>query len=331
MITSLSIQSYFVHQIMKLAGIHHITAIASDPQRNIDFYSGVLGLRLVKQTVNFDDPGTYHFYYGDERGTPGTILTFFPWPNARPGKRGAGQATSVAFRVPEGSLGYWYARLKEFDTSVEEPGTRPDGLEGLTIYDPDGLQLKLVAQDGGDEYAPWTEAPVPTAQAIRGFYGLSLSIAEPEATLTLLREGMKFTPLENMAERIRFQVGDGASTAVVEILPTGDGQPGRIAAGSVHHIAWRTPDDPSQLVWQREISNLGLFVTRVMDRRYFRSIYFREPGGVLFEIATDPPGFALDETFAELGSELRLPPWMEARREEIEDILPEIKIPVKTR
>ncbi|HEV7516823.1 MAG TPA: ring-cleaving dioxygenase [Thermoanaerobaculia bacterium] len=312
------------HQI---AGIHHVTAIARDPQTNADFYTGVLGLRLVKKTVNFDDPGTYHLYYGDEVGRPGTILTFFPWPLARLGSRGAGQATVTAFSVPEGSLGYWTERLLSLGVDFEAPRSRFDE-EVLALRDPDGLLLELVAR-AGDECAPWTGGPVPEAAAVRGFYNVTLTEWNPAVTSELLTETLGFRLLGEEGDRLRFIAGgDGAGGAGsrLDILAAPGAARGVISAGTVHHVAFRAADDAEQLAWQETLAARGLHVTPVQERQYFRSIYFREPGGVLFEIATDAPGFAIDEPVASLGSDLKLPPWLEASRQRIAEALPPLTL-----
>ncbi len=304
----------------QIAGIHHVTAIARDPQANYDFYSGVLGLRLVKKTVNFDDPGTYHFYYGDETGTPGTILTFFPWPMARLGSRGAGQATVTAFSVPEGSLGYWSERLASLGVEAESPHPRFDE-EVLTFRDPDGLLLELVAR-AGDPRTPWAAGPIPERFAARGFYNVTLSEWNPAVTAELLTGTMGFRLVAEEGGRMRLDSGSGGAGSRVDLLATPSAARGVISAGTVHHVAFRTASDAEQLAWQGKLAERGLHVTPVQDRQYFHSIYFREPGGVLFEIATDPPGFTLDEPVAELGSGLKLPPWLEPSRERIAAVLP---------
>ncbi|HZF12496.1 MAG TPA: ring-cleaving dioxygenase [Thermoanaerobaculia bacterium] len=307
----------------QIAGLHHVTAIARDPQANADFYAGVLGLRLVKKTVNFDDPGTYHLYYGDEVGHPGTLLTFFPWPMARLGSRGAGQATVTAFSVPEGSLGFWVERLRSLGVEFDGPEARFDE-EVLTVRDPDGLLLELVAR-AGDERAPWAGGPVPEAFAVRGFYNVTLAEWNPAVTANLLTETMGFRRVAEAGDRIRLATGtraEGGAGSLVDLLATPSASRGVISAGTVHHVAFRAANDTEQLAWQRKLVERGLHVTPVQDRQYFHSIYFREPGGVLFEIATDPPGFTLDEPVETLGSDLKLPPWLESSRPRIEEVLP---------
>ncbi len=297
-----------------IAGIHHVTAMASDPQANVDFYTGVLGLRLVKRTVNFDDPGTYHLYYGDETGRPGTIMTFFPWPMGRRGVQGAGQATVTSFSVPQGSLGYWTERLEKLGVPFEDPRPRFDE-EVLTLLDPDGLKLELVARAKGGGHE------------VRGFDGVTLTEWNPEVTAEVLVGTLGFRAAGQQGDRFRFEAG----TSRVDVVAAPASVRGHISAGTVHHVAWRAADDADQLAWREAVAESGLYVTPVLDRQYFHSIYFREPGGVLFEIATDPPGFTRDELVESLGSSLKLPPWLEPERKRIEQALPPIEVhePVK--
>ena len=324
-----------------IPGIHHVTAIAGDPQANLDFYTRVLGLRLVKKTVNFDDPGSYHFYFGDAAGTPGTILTFFPWPGAYPGRVGDGMAAATAFAIPAASLDYWMERLAGLHDDFDAPKSRL-GDQVLTLRDPDGLILELVA--GEDIPAPpaveantavgdgriensWDYATVPAEHRVRGFHSVTLCVAGLEPTAKLLTETFGYEAAGNEPERLRFRSPAGAHAAVVDLSRQADPPPhGRIGRGTVHHVAFRAKDEQQQLEWREAIAALGFNVTDVLDRQYFRSIYFREPGGVLFEIATDPPGFQTDEAFEELGTHLKLPPWLEPQRQHIERRLPPVSL-----
>jgi catechol 2,3-dioxygenase-like lactoylglutathione lyase family enzyme len=312
--------------VKEILGIHHVTAIASDPQQNIDFYTGLLGLRLVKLTVNYDDPGAYHLYYGDEAGRPGTILTFFAWPGAPKGNRGTQQATATSFSVPEKAFGFWMERFKRHGVSFEEPITRFEE-QVLVFFDPDGLQLELVAHAGAEARSPWKEGPVPSEYAVRGFHSITLAEKEYERTASLLTETLGFRLSHEAGDRLRYEVGSGNAGAQVDVLCLPRERPGRVAVGSVHHVAWRAPNDEQQLAFRQEITKRSYDVTSVIDRTYFHSIYFREPGGVLFEIATDPPGFGVDEPAEQLGSRLMLPPWLEPRRAQLEHELPPLRLP----
>jgi glyoxalase family protein len=312
----------------ELGGIHHVTAIATDPQRNVDFYLKALGLRLLKQTVNFDAPDVYHLYYGDKAGTPGTILTFFPWPGARPGQRGAGQATVTSFSVPEGSIGWWHDRLTDLDVDVSKVATR-SGEAALSLHDPDGLLVELIAHPEADPRPPWEEGPIPPEHAIRGLHSVTMTESGFDDTAELLTGtlGFELVDEDDQLGRFRFEVAEGGPGSIVDVVCSPETEPGLVSAGTVHHVAWRTPDADQQLEWRDDLMGKGLNVTPVLDRQYFRSIYFREPGGVLFEIATDPPGFTVDEPLLELGRRLRLPPWLEPQREAIEASLPPLKLP----
>jgi glyoxalase family protein len=323
---------------MRSAGIHHITAIAGDPQRNLDFYTEALGLRLVKRTVNFDDPGSYHFYFGDNIGTPGTIMTFFPWPGARRGARGSGQVTTVSFAVPRNSMAFWKERLRATHVISEEIEGR-FGSNALRFLDPDGLQLEIivipsnvegsrretfkVTSTGSLDFA--RDDGVPSARAIRGFAAPTLEVRNPEKTEKLLTEilGFEFVAEENNRRRFR---GSGSNASAEIDLVSSEAGFGQIAAGTVHHIAFRAPDDDEQLKVREQLVARGLNVTPVIDRQYFHSIYFREPNGILFEIATDGPGFLIDEPADALGETLKLPPIYESKRSEIERVLPTIHL-----
>jgi glyoxalase family protein len=310
----------------KITGLHHVTAIASDPQRNLDFYIGLLGLRLVKRTVNFDDPGTYHFYFGDARGTPGTILTFFPWPGARRGSRGVAQIETTAFAIARDSAGYWLERFKKQHVTAEKTPAR-FGEEVIRFTDPDGLLLELIASgvEAGASTEFWDDSPVPEEHSLRGFQGVSAALEDYEPTAKLLTESFGYRLVQESGNRFRFAAqSDAGAGRTVDLLYMPEGRAGNVAAGSVHHIAFRAKDAAEQLRWREHLVELGYHVTPVIDRTYFHSIYFREPGGILFEIATDPPGFTLDETIEELGSKLRLPPSMESARTQIEQGLPPI-------
>jgi glyoxalase family protein len=313
---------------MKIAGLHHVTAIASDPQRNLDFYVGLLGLRFVKRTINFDDPGTYHFYFGDRRGTPGTILTFFPWPGLRRGIRGTGQIEATAFAISPDSIGFWLDRFKQQHVTAERASPR-FGEEVIRFTDPDGLLLELIGASALASVDHWADGPVPPEHSLHGFHGVSAALEGYERTARLLTDSFGFRLLSESGNRFRFvSSNDSAPGRIVDLLCLPDTGLGRVAAGSVHHIAFRAKDDAEQLKWREHLVDLGYNVTPVMDRVYFHSIYFREPGGILFEIATEPPGFTLDEKLEELGNHLRLPPWLEPSRSGIEKILPPIEVPL---
>lgn len=307
-------------------GIHHVTAIATDPQRNVDFYLQVLGLRLVKQTVNFDAPDTYHLYYGNEHGSPGTVLTFFPWPGVPAGRRGAGQATTTAFSIPEASLGWWKQRLEQLGVEVMEATTRFEE-DALWFHDPDGLALGLVAHPGTDPRPPWEAGPIPAQHAVRGFHSVELCEHGFEASAGMFADTLGFRLVAEEGQRFRFATGEAGPGAFVDLVCRPEAPQGLVAAGTVHHVAWRAPDDEAQQTWRGQLVGEGVDVTPIIDRNYFQSIYFREPGGVLLEVATDPPGFTVDEPLLELGRSLRLPPWLEPRREEIAAALPPLKVP----
>ncbi|WP_035354446.1 ring-cleaving dioxygenase [Edaphobacter aggregans] len=305
-----------------IVGLHHVTAIASDPQTNLDFYTEVLGLRLVKRTVNFDDPGSYHFYFGDDAGTPGTILTFFPWPNAMRGTPGVGEVTLTAFSAPLSSIDFWEQRLLGFNLPVERSTRFEETV--LTFPDPDGMKIEIVGHAGAAPANPARFSPVPPEHALRGFFGVTLFLKKSEETEAILNT-MGFTKRAEEGNRLRFSAEGTALGNHIDLLLNPEGRHGRMGAGTVHHIAFRAADDASQLEW-REILDKHLHVTPVLDRTYFHSIYFREPGGVLFELATDPPGFALDEPIESLGEALRIPPWLEQQRTVIEQRLPRIEL-----
>ena len=343
-------------------GIHHITAIARNPQSNIDFYSGLMGLRLVKLTVNFDDPTTYHLYYGISLGRPWTVLTFFPWPEAPTGYRGTGQVTAISFLIPSGSMTYWIDRLKNNGISFVGPSER-FGDEFVSFHDPDGLMLELISPSyidspGQQELQQmdnniWKESPISKKHTIRGFHSANLSEEGYERTASLLTDtmGFKLVAKDNKEGRFRFvivgrnnsnQEGGDSSTepsssssstsigSFVDIVCQPEISRGYIGIGTVHHIAWRAANDRHQIdLRKRIIEQAKLNPTPVIDRTYFHSVYFREPGGILFEIATDPPGFAIDERPEDLGKQLKLPLWLEPVRAMLEQLLPPVKISVQ--
>lgn len=309
----------------QITGIHHVTAIAGDPQRNLDFYTDVLGLRLIKLTVNFDDPGTYHFYFGDNAGRPGSILTFFPWAGATAGRRGSGQLTATSFAIPQSSMGFWRGHLKQKWVRTEAIQTR-FGQDVLTLYDPDDMKLELIETTDLRNFEPWEGALVPTEYGIRSFHHVTLTEREGDRTAAVL-DTMGLRLIGQEGARMRFATGEGSTADLVDVLVEPNTPAGRVAVGTVHHLAFRTPNDAQQEEWQFTLTDAGYSVTPVQDRQYFHSIYFREPGGVLFEIATDVPGFAIDEPIEALGTSLKLPPWMETRRRQIEQMLIPLHLP----
>lgn len=310
----------------RTGGIHHVTAIAGDAQHNIDFYAGFLGLRLVKLTVNFDDPGSYHLYYGDEIGHPGTVMTFFAWPNGGRGRVGIAQVGVTAFAIRPASLPFWSERLGGFGIPVEEPTERFDE-QVLTFQDPDGLLLELVAHPGAEDLPSWEGGPVAGEHALRGFHGVTLFEEGFAHTQRLLTDTLGFLRLAEEGSTFRYRSQDGGPGALVDLRAAPNLPVGRVGIGAVHHVAWRVPDDATQQALRARLDELDYNVTPVLDREYFHSVYFPEPGGVLFEIATDPPGFTIDESVAELGSHLKLPPWLEPHREEIVRRLPPLQLP----
>jgi len=314
---------------VKLRGIHHITAIASDPQRNVDFYTQTLGLRLAKRTVNFDDPSTYHLYYGDRTGLPGTAITFFAWPGARRGTRGTGQVIAASFAVPKKSLEYWKARFDEQHV-FNEPLPDRFGDSALRFTDPDGLLLELIESTQLDNVDLKYDSDVPKKSAIHGFHSPALEVQRAEKTEGILRL-LGFDLIDEGASRKRFSVNPKSTSACVDLVERPDGQFGINSAGTVHHIAFRCADELEQLHWREQIAARGLHVTPVIDRFYFHSIYFREPSGILFEIATEGPGFTADESATHLGETLKLPPQYEQHRAEIQRTLPPILIGPKAK
>ena len=311
--------SELASQTVKLRGIHHITAIATDPQRNVDFYTTVLGLRFVKRTVNFDDPSTYHLYYGDRTGRPGTAITFFPWPDARRGSRGAGQVIAASFAIPANAIDYWKSRLEKQRVTFEQTSAR-FGDEVLRAADPDGLLIELITSAQLDDVDLVYDSDVPTEFGIRGFHAPTLEMRRFQRSEKLLAL-LGFETLEEESDRRRHAVNRALTSGKIDIVERVDGGFGLNSAGTVHHIAFRCADEAEQLEWRKSIVDLGLNVTPVIDRQYFHSIYFREPNGILFEIATDGPGFTADEPIDHLGESLKLPPQYEPHRAEIERIL----------
>ncbi|HEY8383687.1 MAG TPA: ring-cleaving dioxygenase [Microvirga sp.] len=304
-------------------GIHHVTAIAGNARRNFDFYTRVLGLRFVKRTVNFDDPGTYHFYYGDETGSPGTILTFFPWDHVVSGRRGVGETFETAFRVPESAIGYWTHRFLEAGVPHETP-VRRFGDTVVPFKDPDGMSLALVAVAGAEAEPAWQAGAIPAEHAIRGFHGVTLLLEDAARTAAILTDVLGFGAGAQEGPVARYASGT-ALGGFVDLRTAKGFLPGSPGGGSVHHVAFRAADDAAQAEMARRLANNHrIRTTEQRDRNYFRSIYFREPGGVLFEIATDEPGFAADESVENLGQALKLPRFLEPRRQEIEAVLPEL-------
>lgn len=317
----------------QVLGIHHVTAIATDPQRNLDFYSGVLGLRLVKRTVNFDDPETYHFYFGDDVGRPGSLLTFFPWPGARRGRQGSGQVAIISFAVAPAALGFWLQRFLHHGVAYEGPVKRPcasgESEQVISFKDQDGLLLELVAHPGAEARSAWEEAPgLSREHAIHGLHRVTLWVAHGEPTERVLVDTLGFRPVHEMDGTHRFAAGHGGPGMQVDVRSVGGFPEGVVSAGTVHHVAWRAVDDAVQLALREQVVRAGLEPTPVIDRQYFHSVYFREPAGVLFEIATDPPGFTIDEPADQLGEHLMLPPMYEPQRAEIEALLPPVHLPV---
>lgn len=305
----------------KILGLHHITAIAGDAQRNFDFYTKVLGVRLVKKTVNFDDPGTYHFYYGDEVGTPGSILTFFPWEGIQKGRVGTGMATEIGYAVPKGSLYFWTRRFAELNVKHQPAGER-FGEKYLPFEDQDGLQLNLVESGETDNRKPWTTIAVSEDVATKGFHSIVLTVRNSAPTARVLSEVLGYRLSSQEGNRYRFVTDAIATANIVDVVEEPNGQPGINAGGTNHHVAFRVKDDNILMDLREKVRRAGLNITEKIDRNYFYSLYFREPGGVLFELASDNPGFATDETVSELGTHLMLPPQYERSRKRIEEVLP---------
>jgi glyoxalase family protein len=312
-----------------IKGLHHVTAVARDPQRNVDFYRNVLGQRLVKRTVNFDSPDTYHFYFADETGSPGSVLTFFAWPDMRRGVRGNGETNAVAYNVPLGSLAFWEERLKQSGITPNPIETR-FGQKVLAFADPDGMGVELIEVENVPAVQHWQDGPIPQSYALHGFHSVTLWLDEVEPTSALLTQNMGYQFAGVEANRHRFISDTGELGHIVDILHRPGKMQAGFGAGSIHHIAFRVPDDDEQLQYQSALNEVGYRVSPVMDRSYFHSIYFREQGGVLFEIATDTPGFLRDEEKDSLGESLKLPEWFEVNRAEIEaSLLPLMLNPVE--
>ncbi len=306
----------------KILGLHHITAIADDAQRNFDFYTNIMGLRLVKKTVNFDDPGTYHFYFGDEAGTPGTILTFFPWEGIGQGRIGSGMATHIGYAVPEGSLEFWKDRLKAFNISRANEIRERFGEAYLALQDPDGLELELIVPSKEDHRIAWETDAVKANVATKGFHNVTLTLNRLEPTAKILTDVLGYRQVKQEGNRFRFETGAIDSANILDIVVDPAGVRGHNAAGTNHHIAFRVANEDILMNYREKILSKGLDITPKIDRDYFFSLYFREPGGVLFELATDNAGFTRDEPLAELGSALKLPKQYEKHREKIEQMLP---------
>lgn len=302
-------------------GIHHITAVAGDPQQNFEFYTQILGLRLVKKTVNFDDPSVYHLYYGNELGEPGTIFTFFPWRHLQNGSPDRGQVVAVSFSIPTGSKAFWLDHLREQKINFEAPFSR-FGKEVIGLQDPDGLHLELVFDPNVNGIKGWPVGPLPAIHTIRGIHGATLAEKDYKPTGRLLEEDLGFELTNQLEDRYVYTT-DATFGSVIEIIDESElnGQPGK---GTVHHIAFRVENEKEQQSLKKKLVDKGYYLTEVKDRYYFKSVYFHEPGGILFEIATDQPGFTKDEPIEELGTSLRLPDWLEQHRDTIEEELPQL-------
>lgn len=311
-----------------LLGIHHVSATVTDPQRAHDFYVGTLGLRLVKRTVNFEDSGTWHLYFGDEAGSPGSLMTLFPWPAGNPGSRGVGQVATIAFSIAPSSLGYWLERLVR--KGVSHGGLERRSIAGSTervisFHDPDGLSLELVAHEAvAEEGEHGGAAGVSGAHAIRGLHGVTTWVEDGTATARVLQEVLDFREVGGDGALQRYSTGSGAPGSFLDVRAVGGFLRGRAGTGTVHHVAWTVPDEAGELALRERVVYAGLNPTGVLDRKYFRSVYFREPGRVLFEIATAEPGFTIDERPEELGTRLQLPAWLESDREAIAAALPSL-------
>ncbi len=307
----------------RILGLHHITAIAGMAKRNLDFYTRVLGLRLLKKTVNFDDPGTYHFYFGNEKGSAGTILTFFPHEGARRGSAGTGMATNIAYAVPEGSFGFWIDRFEKHNVIYNKPSEK-FGEQYLTFLDPDGLKLELVIPKQPDNRVAWETDEVQAEVATKGFHGVTLTQQNKDKTATILTDIFGYNLQEQSGNRFRYTTDAVDAANHVDLVELPNEARGIGGAGTNHHIAFRVQDEEVLMQFHDKIAGLGYNITNKIDRNYFFSLYFREPGGVLFEIATDNPGFGIDEPWDKLGSSLLLPPQYESSRAQIEAVLPKV-------
>ena len=308
----------------KILGLHHITAIAGDAKRNFDFYSKILGLRFIKKTVNFDDPGTYHFYFGDEVGSAGTILTFFPWGSGiQQGRKGSGMATEIGYSVPKGSLDFWQKRFEQYNVIYNKPAEK-FGEKYLTFLDPDGLKLELIESKTDDSRKAWETDEVKADVATKGFHNITLTLNDIKPTAAVLTEIFGYKLIDQDVNRYRYATDAVENAAIVDLVELTDEKRGHVANGSVHHVAFRVQNDEILMHFREKIEAYGLSITPQIDRQYFHSLYFREPGGVLFEIATDNPGFTVDESLEELGKNLKLPAQYESQRAAIEDHLVKI-------
>ncbi|WP_019390693.1 ring-cleaving dioxygenase [Priestia filamentosa] len=309
--------------MQKTSGIHHISAMVNDAQRNIDFYAGVLGLRLVKKTINFDRPEVYHLYFGDETGQPGSVITFFPWAKQLKGRIGTGQVGVTNYVITKGSLSFWENRLRKF--RVEFNSSIRFGEKYLQFNDPDGLQLELTERDGGPANT-WNFGGVGAEHAIKGFGGAVLYSSQPHKTTHVLENILGLECMGQEKEFLRFKSeGSIGNTIDIRLNPSVRGLMG---AGTVHHIAWRAIDEEDHQMWRSLLLENGYYPTEILDRNYFKALYFHEEGGILFEIATDPPGFSVDEPIHDLGKKLMLPSWLESKREELEETLPQVEVRV---
>lgn len=307
----------------EILGLHHITAIAGNAKKNYDFYTRILGLRLIKKTVNFDDPHTYHFYYGDEQGTPGSILTFFPWEGISAGRRGTRQVTEIGYSVPKGSLEFWQNRFEQNNVIYNKPAEK-FGERYLTFLDPDGLKFELTEAKTPDTRAQWTTPEVGKENATHGFHHVTITTNKMDGTAKVLTDIFGYKLEKTEVNRSRFVTDTVSYAAIVDLVEAPGEAVGNVAAGSVHHVAFRVKDEATLMYFRDKVVAMGLNITEKIDRNYFYSLYFREPGGVLFEIATDNPGFTVDESLEELGSNLKLPAQYESNRAEIEAILPKL-------